>query len=421
MGKIWRREGRHSKMPLCSAVVLLKTPPPQQQRSGAGSGVLFIEPFILHTASLLTPTRAMCVIDCLVPSFERALGEYEKFHAREAIFAPAVSDLVDSNPGRAAHFREERDVAACLRGDVVVDECFRASYLVIPEKSLALVVLAPSADNAFEAQKVLNRTKCVLETTLGTMGSKRDAKLSFHRRLEKLHGELYLLTHRALLGHGTGTVVGARHFHDIDLSSDVKITHNKRGSSYGAASAVGETPSISEIGNLWKPGEPSKYGDDPAHDIFQLNFSHHFQKVRALDAASQKQKEHREKNVFLKARRKSKVLAVQAVEASAWKLSAADAKMYISSSFDTLKDKKTNLCHGKVAFNFFKRRTDEHRLKTLYSLCSIKKTESLTPRMFGVLMHMVAMTAVKKPPLPVPKTLPVNLAKILAGKKKRDE
>ena len=68
------------------------------------------------------------------------------------------------------------------------------------------------------------------------MGSKKDTKLNFHRRLEKLHGELYMMTQRLVLGHSPDTFAGARHFYDIDLSSDVKVTYNRRNSSHGAAS-----------------------------------------------------------------------------------------------------------------------------------------------------------------------------------------
>ena len=98
---------------------------------------------------------------------------------------------------------------------------------------------------------------------------------------------------------------------------------------------------------------------------------------------------------------------------SMWKLSAEDAKRYINTSFVNLKDHNSGKCSGKTAFQFFRNKIDENQLLKIYDLCKINTDAALTPRKFGVLLHIIVLTAIKKPSLPMPKKLPIILEKIL--------
>ena len=105
---------------------------------------------------------------------------------------------------------------------------------------------------------------------------------------------------------------------------------------------------------------------------------------------------------------------ISAIDESQWKLTTEDAKKYINTTFVNLKDEKTGICSGKKAFRFFKNKITEKELLKIYRLCNISIDESLTPRKFGVLLHIIVLISVRKPPLQMPQVLPHNLGKILS-------
>ena len=151
------------------------------------------------------------------------------------------------------------------------------------------------------------------------------------------------------------------------------------------------------------------YGDDPSHDVFQINFPYQFPK-RIAPSVDKYQPPAR---IFEAPSNLTANKSRPIDNDSKWKLSAEDAKRYINTSFVNLKDHNSGKCSGKTAFQFFRNKIDENQLLKIYDLCKINTDAALTPRKFGVLLHIIVLTAIKKPSLPMPKKLPEILEKIL--------
>ncbi len=296
---------------------------------------------------------------------------------------------------------------------------FHGHYRIILNNAVALVAISESNDNPFESHRLLEKVQNMVEQSYINMSNKKDFKLPTQKRIEKLHGELLLLLKRLLLRfddvHGSNFITAKNNgMLGLDLSSEKKIS-NKRGSTSLRKGANDAT----DVGHVWKNMRLSTsnninvlYGDDPAHDVFQINFAHQFSKRKVI-AANTNINNDMQKNIFIAEDVELKK-KISAIDESQWKLTTEDAKKYINTTFVNLKDEKTGICSGKKAFRFFKNKITEKELLKIYRLCNISIDESFTPRKFGVLLHIIVLISVRKPPLQMPQVLPHNLGKILS-------
>jgi hypothetical protein len=320
----------------------------------------------------------------------------------------------------------------CMYGSLILNDpnslhLLQGHYRIILNKAVALIAISDSTNNSFEPHCLLEKVQSMIEQCYMNMSNKKDLKLSTQKRLEKLHGELLILLKRILSGYDdvhrgnfiTGKTNGIL---GLDLSTEKK-TLNKRASTSLRRGAC----EVSDVDNVWKRVLSSTvnsintlHGDDPAHDIFQINFGHQFSKRKVIFKNVQGNNDNIQQNIFKSYERKKSPIDsnkkrqnLRIDDESKWKLTTENAKQYINTTFVNLKNEKTGLCPGKKAFSFFKSKINEEKLAKIYNLCNVSVNEALTPRKFGVLLHMIVLIAVKKPPLEIPEVLPQSLKKIL--------
>ena len=315
-------------------------------------------------------------------------------------------------------------VRAC--GSAVLSEgqklkLFQGHYRNILDNAATLVAISEYGKNPFECHCVLEKLEHVVTQCYSNRSHKKDSKLPAYKRLDKMHGSLLMLLKRLLLGYddvhssnflsprGTGLL-------ELNLSTEKRIKHKRVSTTLrkGACDA-------SNVGNVWKKIQQSTgnninkmYGDDPSHDVFQINFPHQFSK-RIAPSINKYQPPERIFQASSSLVRKEQINESKTIEVddSKWKLTADDAKKYINTSFVNLKDHTSGKCSGKTAFHFFRNKIGEKQLRKIYDLCSIDTDVALTPRKFGVLLHIIVLTTINKPPLPMPDKLPEILKKIL--------
>ena len=323
------------------------------------------------------------------------------------------------------------DSYKCMYGSSILNDpnslhLLQGHYRIILNKAVALIAISDSTNNSFEPHRLLEKVQSMIEQCYMNMSNKKDLKLSTQKRLEKLHGELLILLKRILSGyddvHRSNFITGKTNgILDLDLSTEKKIL-NKRASTSLRRGAC----EVSDVDNIWKRVLSSTvnsintlHGDDPAHDIFQINFGHQFSKRKVIFKNAQGNNDISHQNIFKSHERhkspidSEKKIKSPRIDESKWKLTTENAKHYINSTFVNLKNDKTGLCPGKKAFSFFKSKINEEKLVKIYNLCNISVNDALTPRKFGVLLHMIVLIAVKKPPLEIPEVLPQSLKKIL--------
>lgn len=306
-------------------------------------------------------------------------------------------------------------------GSVVLNDrnnlmLFQGHYRNILDDTATLVAISEHSKNPFECHCTLEKLEHIVMQYYSNRSNKRDSKLPTYTRLEKMHGELLMLLKRLLLEYddvhssnflstrGSGLL-------ELNLSTEKRVRHKRISTTLrkGACDA-------SNVGNVWKKIQLStgnninkNYGDDPSHDVFQINFPYQFPK-RIAPSVDKYQPPAR---IFEAPSNLTANKSRPIDNDSKWKLSAEDAKRYINTSFVNLKDHNSGKCSGKTAFQFFRNKIDENQLLKIYDLCKINTDAALTPRKFGVLLHIIVLTAIKKPSLPMPKKLPEILEKIL--------